>query len=329
MKITILKTLPIAILCFALINIISCKKKTTDAAAVIEEAQQAKTQSDDAAMLQGETESADDDVNNAAASSERFCGVGNIYNTPFNLQDATIDLPTATSTKITITYNGNEIAGTCKKRTGSITIELVKGARWIEVGATLKYTFINFKVENTCYNRSIKINGERYVTNVNGGNLFRLHNKAILSLKHKVRTGVLGLQATFTDSSNTALTANWNVARLTTIEFDSARNKYNFSAAGDTNIAGKVNTESWGTTRYSNAYQTVFTTPVKANTHCKLWRPTAGEIVHFVGGTTITVKYGLNASYSQVGLNDCAGFFKVSWVLNNGITGSQNYAYRF
>jgi len=309
---------------------ISCKKKTTDVVNTLEEAIQARVQSDDATMLQGETQNVDDEVNNATSTSERFCGIGNIYNVPFNLYDAIIDLPTTNSGKLTITYNGVVNSGDCKKRTGVITVELVKGVRWVDIGAILKYTFINFKVENICSNQSIKVNGERYITNVNGGNLFRLKNSAVTSLKHKVRTGLNGLDITFTDSSNISRTAVWNVARISTIEFDSARNKYNFNSAGDTIINGKINTESWGTTRYGNPYITVFSIPVKANTFCKLWRPTSGEISHYVGNTTVTVKYGLNALGSPVGQNDCAGFFKVNWVLSNGISGSQPLAqYRF
>ena len=326
MKIISLKQFCIAVLSIAIVSITSCKKADVT---ILEEATQARVQSDDATMIQGETESAEDDVNNATASSERFCGAGNFYNTPFSLQDATINFPTATSNIISIVYNGNIVLNSCKKRTGTITIELVNGTRWLEVGAKLRYTFTNFKVENTCSNRSIKINGERYVTNINGGNLFKLQNGSITSLKHKVRTGINGLVITFTDSLNTVLNANWNIARLTTIEYNATKNKYNFSAAGDTIINGKNNTESWGFNRYGNIYITTFTTPVNANTNCKLWRPTSGEINHFVSNTTITVKYGLNALGNQVGTNDCAGFYKVSWVLSNGINGGQLYAYRF
>jgi hypothetical protein len=315
-------------LCFFVIALTACKKNTTTAT-VVEETTQAKVQSDDASIFAGETESADDDVNNAAATSERFCGVGNVYNIPFTLLDGTITLPTATSSKLYITYNGNNV-GTCKKRTGTITIELVNGTRWVDVGAILKYTFINFKVENICTNRSIKINGERYVTNVSGGNLFKLRNGIITSLKHKIRTGSTGLQATFTDSTSNALTAIWNIARLTTIEYDASNNRYYFNAAGDTTIYNKANTESWGTTRYGNSYQTVYSTSVKANTGCKLWRPTAGELIHYVNNTTISVKYGLNILGNPVGANDCAEYFKVNWLLANGTTGSSPLTpYRF
>lgn len=311
--------------CLALFTI-SCKKNTSDTT-VVEEALQARVQTDDATMVQGETETADDDVNNVAASSERFCGPGNIFNAPFNLADATITTSAAgTPNKITITYNGTtNPASACRKRTGVITIELLNAPRWVEPGAVLKYTFINFKVENTCSNRSVMLNGERYVTNVKGGNLFKLHNNIVDSLQHKVRTGTIGLEATFTDSSGTK-TAVWNVARNTIIK--NIANTYFFTTSGDTTIGNYSNTESWGTTRFGSAYQTVFASSIKANTFCKIWKPTAGEVVHNVGNFTSNVKFGLNATGLPVGANDCATHFRVTWTASNGATNTNLIPYK-
>lgn len=315
----------IAFTCFAFFAV-SCKKSTTNTT-VVEEATQARVQTDDATMVQGETETADDDVNNAAASSERFCGPGNIFAAPFNLADATITNSAAgTANKITITYNGTtNPASPCRKRTGVITIELLNAARWVEPGAVLKYTFINFKVENTCTNRSVKLNGERYVTNVKGGNLFRLHHHLVDSLQHKVRTGTIGLEATFTDSSGTK-TAVWNVARNTVIK--NIADTYFFTTNGDTSIANLNNTESWGTTRFGSAYQTVFSSAIKANTFCKLWKPTSGEVVHNVGNFTSTVKFGLNAMGLPIAANDCATHFRVTWVASNGVSNTNLIPYK-
>jgi len=314
--------------CFILSNT-ACKKNTNEVTAVVEEATQAKVQSDDADMVQGETESADDDVNNSAATSERFCGAGNFYGSPFTLQDATITLPTATFPKLTIVYNGSGISSTCKRRTGTITVELINGNRWIDSGAILKYVFTNFKVENVCTQKSITINGERFVTNVYGGNLYRLRNGLVNSLTHRIRTGTTGYQVTFTDSSGSK-TANWNVAKRTSIRYVAGDSTYYFEANGDTTIGAKANTESWGFTRFGKSYQTVFSAAIKANTGCKLWRPTAGEIVHYVSNTIITVKYGLDAIGNPVDVNDCATRYRVNWILANGTPGGGIlYPYRF
>lgn len=325
MKTIHLKWMIATVICFSLVTI-SCKKTSVNDA-IVEESTQARVQTDDATMVDGETESADDDVNNAAAASERFCGIGNVFNSPFSLADATITTSApGTASKITIVYNGNTNPNSpCRKRTGTIVIDLLNAPKWVEPGATLKYTFINFKVENTCTNRSVTINGERFVTNVKGGNLFRLHNNMVDSLQHRIRTGTIGLEATFTDSSGTK-TAVWNVARSTTIKNIAAT--YFFTTTGDTTIGSYNNTESWGTTRFGSAYQTIFSGAVKANTNCKLWKPTAGEVIHHVGNFTSTVKFGLNAQGNPVGVGDCAGFFRVTWLLSNGNSSSALLAYK-
>ncbi|MFY7965125.1 MAG: hypothetical protein ACOVO1_09530 [Chitinophagaceae bacterium] len=324
MKTINFKCMVVALMC-SLVTI-SCKK-TSNNDVIVEEATQARVQTDDAAMVDGETESADDDVNNVTAASERFCGPGNVFGSPFNLADATITTSApGTASKITIVYNGNTNPNSpCRKRTGTIIIDLLNAPKWVDPGATLKYTFINFKVENTCTNRSVTINGERFVTNVKGGNLFRLRNNLVDSLQHKIKTGSVGLEATFTDSSGTK-TAVWNVARNTIIK--NIGTTYFFTSMGDTTIGNSINTESWGTTRFGSAYKTVFSSAVKANTNCKLWKPTAGEVVHYVGNFTSTVKLGLNALGNPVGLNDCAGYFRVTWMLSNGTNSSSLVPYK-
>ncbi len=311
------------LLSFLSITIFSCKK-TSNSDIVVEEAVQARVQSDDATMVQGETESVDDDVNNTVASSARFCGVGNVFLVGNHLPlDADTSNPGNTANRIIITYNGTTIG--CRKRTGTITIDLLNAPKWVEAGATLKYTFTNFKVENVCTNRSVKINGERYVTNVNGGNLVRLRAGLVPMLKHKIRTGAIGLEATFTDSSGSK-TAVWNIARLSSITF--LADNFYFNAAGDTTLNGKAATESWGTTRFGNPYQTVFNNPIKSNTKCNLWKPTAGLVTHSVGNFNSAVEFGLNASGNPVGPGDCATHYRVTWTLASGTTQTSLLTYR-
>ena len=324
MKTINLKWIATLLCCFSLIAI-SCKKNTTSNDVSVDESTQARIQSEDAITVDGETESADDDVNNTVASSARFCGLGNVFaignHLPF---DADTSNPGNVANRIIITYNGTTIG--CKKRTGTITIDLLNAPKWVEAGAILKYTFTNFKIENVCTNRSVKINGERFVTNVNGGNLVRLKAGLVAMLKHKIRTGAIGLEATFTDSSGSR-TAVWNVARLTTISY--LTDNYYFNAASDTTINNKPATESWGTTRFGNAYQTVFANPIKSNTSCKLWRPTAGIVTHSVGNFNSTVEFGLNASGNIVGPNDCATHYRITWTLANGTSSTpQVIAYK-
>lgn len=147
MKLNITKTALLVIGCLAIFTI-ACKKNTTDdTTTAVEESVQARVQSDDASTVQGETDDADDDVNNSMATSERFCGPGNVFGPGgFSLPDGTITANPSSST-ITITYNGSTMPGACRKRTGTIVINLISGNRWIDSGAVVKYSFINFKVE--------------------------------------------------------------------------------------------------------------------------------------------------------------------------------------
>ena len=215
MKTYNLKSAFVVVCCFAMLNI-GCKKNTTDTTTV-DQATQARIQSNDAATVQGETDGVDDDVNNSTAASERFSGAGNVFATATGIPDGTVTLPNpGAAAKIIIIYNGTPVG--CRKRTGTLTIDLINGNHWVDSGAVLKYTFTNFKVENTCTGKSITINGERFVTNVLGSNLYRLHSGLVSLLKHKIRTGASGYHVTFTDSSGSK-TAVWNVARTTSIHY--------------------------------------------------------------------------------------------------------------
>lgn len=310
-----------------IVVLFGCKKATQDD--VVSDEIQVQVQSDDAEMVSGETDAVDEDVNNAISANARFCGSGNVFGGSVMSSDADSTNPGNVANRLVITYNGTVFG--CRKRTGSITIDLLYATRWIEPGATLKISFNNFKVENVCRNRSVTINGDRFITNVNGGNMFRLSQGLVSLLKHKVRNGSTGITATFTDSSGTKA-ANWNVAKTTSISFTPPSGgvvgKFNYEINGDTTINGKAKTEAWGTTRYGKAYQTVINSAIKANTLCRVFRPTAGSVTHTVGLLTVDVSLGLNASGNPVGAGDCATFFKVVWTNAAGVTTTKLIPYR-
>ncbi|MFY8089715.1 MAG: hypothetical protein ACOVMI_00570 [Chitinophagaceae bacterium] len=313
------------LICSFTLLMFSCKKTTSVEDEVVTEEVQMQVQSEDSEMMSSETESVDDDATNTASSSARFCGLGNILGGGSLSIDTDTSNPGGGVRTITINYNGR-ING-CRKRTGSITVELLNAPRWIEPGATLKVTFNNFKVENVCRNKSVTLNGQRFITNVNGGNHFKLQQGLVSSLVHKVRTGATGITATFTDSLGTK-TANWNAAKTTTISYTSTPRKFNYEVVGDTTINTKANTEAWGTSRFSRSYQTVINNTIKSNTFCGLWRPTAGNVSHFVGTSNVQVAFGLNAMGNPVGLGDCAGFFKVTYTNASGVSSSRVLPYR-
>lgn len=319
------KTALIIVCCFSFFSI-SCKKVTSDV--LVTDEVQASVQSEDDEMFQGESESADDDISSTLSSSARFCGPGNVFlgTTLMLPPDVDTSNPGNVANRMVFTFNGT-VHG-CRKRTGTITVDLLYATKWIEPGATLRIKFTNFKVEDVCKNRSVTINGERLNTNVNGGNLFRLSINQISMLRHRIRTGSIGIEATFTDSSGSK-TAVWNVAKNKTTTFSVNPSKYNFEVSGDTTINGKINTAAWGTTRFGHSYQTVYTSSIKANTHCKVWRPTSGLVAHTVGSQTVQVVFGLNAQGNPVGPGDCATHFKVYWTNSaTSVSNSRLKAYR-
>lgn len=310
--------------CSVALLTISCKKTSTSDTTT-EDITEAKVHSEDAVTFDGESDAIDDDVNNTAASSAKFCG-NNIFAPGANRIPFDADTTNSgnTPTRIILTFNGNVATGSCRKRTGTITIDLLNAPRWVESGAVLRYTFTNFKIQDICKNKSIMFNGERYVTNVNGGNLVRLKMGLVNSLVHKIRNGANGMNVTFTDSSSTK-TAVWNAARRNEIKFDSTNNGFYFTCNGDTTLNGVANTASWGNTRNGKAYTLVVNNVVKSNTICKLWRPTAGATTNTVGNFSFTTLFGLDAQGNAV-TSGCATHYKVSWTIGGG--GSSIVAYK-
>jgi hypothetical protein len=304
--------------------LVSCSKSGADKDEVSIETQM-QVQSEDSEMISSETEAVDDDAANTVSSSIRFCGVGNILNTGLLSTDTDTTNPEGGARTITISFNGR--VNGCRKRTGSITVELINATRWIEPGATLKLTFNNFKVENVCRNRSVAITGQRFLTNVNGGNHFRLQQGLVNALMHKVRTGVNGLTATFVDSTGTK-NANWNVAKTISITYTNMPRKFNYEVVGDTTINAKSNTEAWGNSRFGRSYQTVINNTIKSNTLCGLWRPTSGTVSHFIASSSVQVAFGLNVLGNPVGIGDCANFFKVTLTGASGTSNSRVLPYR-
>ncbi len=298
------------------VAIVSCKKTIENITNSVDNtnAASAKTQSADASLVNPEMEQTDNDVDNVVSTSAKMCGAGNIFTNTTNVlpPDVTVDATTSKQT-LTITFNGT-LYGGCRKRTGTITVDLNNASRWIDSGAVLHYTFTNFKVVNTCTNKTITINGYRELTNLSGGNFFTLTTFKTLKLTHKIRGNY---SLAFTDASGNTDSANWNVARNTTITYSNPT--YTVLTSGDTTISGIQQVESYGTTRNGSSYTTAFTTSIMSNTTCGLWKPTAGVVAHKVGLFAFGVQYGVDSTGTQV-LSGCAGYYKISWPTVAGTT---------
>jgi len=299
--------------------IVSCKKAAETVVNTVDNtnASKAKTQASDASFVNGEADQAENDVHNSVSASARMNPSGSVATS--NGVPSNADTAWTANGILTINYHG--LIGTCRYRTGSITVQLITGKRWIDSGAVVMYTFNNYKVTNLCNGRSATFNGTRYITNESGGNMYTItltgHPS---SITHKVRANYT---VTFTDSgSTTTKTAQWNVARSTTVQY--LVGLYSFSTSGDTTLNGVSNVESWGTTRNGDSYTTVFSTPVTSNTYCGLagiYRPTSGSVLYTVASFPYSIVYGLDAAGMPVSpTSGCVAlyYYKVSWTLVSG-----------
>jgi hypothetical protein len=81
---------------------------------------------------------------------------------------------------------GKETPCGYKKKSGTVSFQLIKGAFFNEVGAEFKITYTNYLVEVLATNDIIKVNGNIIVTNINGGAIWHAVTKSE-TIKHKIR----------------------------------------------------------------------------------------------------------------------------------------------
>jgi hypothetical protein len=153
---------------------------------------------------------------------------------------------------------------------------------------------------------TLKINGVKTLENVNGHDwlAWALGNVDIV-----YRERALNVQAVW---DNTA-TATWNLARRTTWEYNPSTTDITFTAVGDSTVNGYSTTDSWGVNRYGYAFTTYYTSPIISDTHCGLWRPNSGELVHHVNSKDYTITLGVDHN-GNPHTGDCGYGFKVTWI---------------
>ena len=277
------------------IAMVSCKKAAEQVINSVDNTnvQKAKTQASDENFVSGEFDQSENDVHNTASANARVNPNGSVATSngcPTDTSWSTI----GGTVVLTINYHG--LLGQYRYRTGSITVQFISGKRWTDSGAVVIYTFNNYTVQNRSNGKSVTFNGNDTITNLSGGNMFTITlpgNTKPLIYKTRAHYTV-----GFTDSGSTVIkTAYWNFARKTTAQY--LAGLYNFSTSGD----GGSNLESWGTTRNGDSYSTIFNTPVTSDNKCGLagiYRPTAGNVTHYVASFPYNITYGLDATGSPV-----------------------------
>jgi len=323
MKMKLSWLLLVTVVIVSSIAIVSCKKTIDNLTNNVDNtnSSSAKTQSSDGSLVNVETSQADNDVNNTTAASARMNPNRNGATGTANGIPSNADTSYSVAYKtLTINYHG-VIPGTCRSRTGSITIQLTSGNNWVDSGSVLLYTFNNYTVTNSCNGKTIILNGTRTIKNLSGGSLYTIF-KSISGYPSTVKFRFrANYNVSFIDSGSTVQkNAVWNEAFVTSTIYVTGAG-YAFSSAGDSTYNGTAFTESWGTTRNGDNFTTVFaingnSTPVTSNTFCSYWgiRPTGGSVVYTVAGIPYSVIYGLDVT-GNVSTSSTCGilYYRVTW----------------
>lgn len=201
-----------------------------------------------------------------------------------------------------------------EKKSGTITVNLVSGNRYRDLGAKWEVMYENYTIEKD--NKKLVLNGKHTVENLTGG-LPRLINSTkstvsflITSNNMKVKLDTLGEKT-------------WNLSRKQSWEIDST-GILSFTLEGKGNADGYTNLVVWGVNRASEKFYTQITSPIIFTSKCTLSRPSSGERKHTLvkannGNIIITdgFKYNsdgcANGYYITIERNGAQKSFEVSY----------------
>jgi hypothetical protein len=235
-----------------------------------------------------------DDAANAAGNS----GVaGKTSSTDaWVLQGATIDSTQIATGTIVIIYDGTTIVDGRFKRSGSVTLTLnnYPTTHWRDSGAVLDLAFSNVKYTNVLNGNSYTYNGTTEIINNSGGLAWKiLAGSAQGTVVHTHKSTGTGVSITFPDGSVRA----WNFNRVRTYTNNAGAISVSLAAGGGTE-GGYSNVDAWGTNRKGNQFYNQIITPIVFNNSCNTnYRdPVSGEDKHHVGGFSLDVLFGVDAS---------------------------------
>ena len=211
--------------------------------------------------------------------------------------------------RIVLWYRGLMDSSGFVKR-GKITVQLINGKKWTDVGAELKETdsvYVTFNGKTRFYAC------DRYITNVSGGykGINTLPNPFIYTM-HAYGS------VTFDDGSQRTY---W-VTRKNTFTKTAP---YTFSVAGDTTI-NSVACTIGGTTRYGENFLVQAPQAIASNLYCGYFNPTSGIRILTFRKEPVTITYGVDAAGNQV-TSGCAYGYKINWTKLNGNVGTAVIAY--
>jgi hypothetical protein len=282
----------------------SACKKDVQSGTNTDTTSQVTTQADDQSMVSEETDAVTNDANTTLESSSSISGREDGIQL---ICDATVVKDTTTDPKtITITYNGTNCAGN-RSRTGVVVISIPAGTHWKNAGAVVTVDYQNLKITRLRDNKSITINGTHTITNVSGGLLINLPDYT--SITHTITSNNMSI--TFDDG----LTRNWQVARQRVFNYN---NGVVITTTGTHTDGSNSGIETWGTTRFGNAFTNSILTPLVIRQDCS-YRLTSGVYQHVSVLATTVVTFGLDSSGNPT---SCPGsgtyYYKAVWTGING-----------
>jgi hypothetical protein len=310
---------PLIVVTMAGLLFVACKKSSsTDNSNT--STTDVQTQSDDQSRVSSENDAVTNDVNTTMNDQSSVTGSGvamrgdvqtaGVYEVKSLICDATITVDTTNATHtITITYNGGANCAMTRTRTGVVTISIPAGVKWSDKGAVVTVSIQNLKITRILDGKSITINGTHTYTNVSGGSLVNL--PTLGSITHTVTSDNM------TISFDNGTQRSWSVARQRVYSYNAGIVVTETGLHTDGSTTGIT---EWGTNRFGNSFETVFTTPVVVTQSCN-WRLTSGVIEVIRPAVTITLTLGLDSTGTPT---SCPGtgfyYFELVWVGAGGKT---------
>ena len=265
-----------------------------------------------------ELETLDNDLDKALKDIDGFGKAGEntgVVSSP--LCGVTIDCTQVSQGILIFNFDGvTPCFSPSRTRSGSVQVELINGTSWAEAGAVMKQTFIDYKVTVLSGGYSIEMNGVKTLKNVNGHDWLGWIQG---NVDHTYQSRAFDVQVVF-DNGQTAV---WNHARTSTISWKPANTDpvisyahLNYSVNGDTTLNGVPTIDSWGTTRFGDAFTTRYEEEITSNTYCGLWRFSTGRLVHEVAGDDFTLVLGVDQNGNSAS-TACAYGYEISWNIGN------------
>lgn len=234
---------------------------------------------------------------------------------------ATIDTTQRSQGIITLTFDGTSNCNG-RVRGGKIRLTLVDyttGKRWKDVGAVLKYDFMDYKVTRTSDSKSLVFNGTANVTNASGGNVVLMVLGLQPNVVHKVDGNNINVK--FDDGKS----STFNVSRQYTHTYSNTVYQIKGEGTGTKNSLSNI--ENWGTTREGDEFTSQVTDPVIWNSTCTAGKPVRGKLDIKVASKEFNLVTTLGTDNSgNVVSSGCPWGLKVEWTYKNK-TGSKLYAY--